>query len=135
MVGFLAPSRGVARTGRVLAIPKRGYARTASACAKKNHWNTEMKHQRHFERASDGDVALREVARISALISDLDRVVRILDSDIATEEERARMSNPFDASYPILARTLTARRDNLKGTIAALERRLAGLDRAEQVPA
>jgi hypothetical protein len=95
-----------------------------------------MKHQRHFERAGDGDVALREVARISALISDLDRVVRILDSDIATEEERARMSNPFDASYPILARTLTARRDNLKGTIAALERRLAGLlDRTEQVPA
>ena len=90
-----------------------------------------MIHQRHFGSASD--VALREVARISALISDLDRVVRILDCDIATEEERGRMSDPFDATYPILARTLTARRDNLKDTIAALEKRLAG--RIEQVPA
>jgi hypothetical protein len=96
-----------------------------------------MKHQRHFERASDGDVALRGVARISALISDLDRVARILDSDIATKEERARMSSPFDAAYPILARTLTARRDNLKETIAALERRLAPLTSAtdfRQIP-
>jgi len=93
-----------------------------------------MKHQRHFGSASD--VALREVARISALISDLDRVVRILDRDIATEEERTRVSNRFDAAYPILARTLAARRYNLKGTIAALERRLANLpaDQAELVP-
>jgi hypothetical protein len=93
-----------------------------------------MKHQRHFGSASD--VALREVARISALISDLDRVVRVLDSDIATEEERVRVSDPFDPTYPILARTLTARRDNLKDTIAALEKRLPGLlDQTEQVPA
>ena len=93
-----------------------------------------MKHQRHYGSASD--VALSEVARISALISDLDRVVRILDCDIATEEERGRVSDPFDATYPILARTLTARRDNLKNTITAFEKRLAGLlDRTEQVPA
>jgi hypothetical protein len=93
-----------------------------------------MKHQRHFGSASD--VALREVARISALMSDLDRVVRILDSDIATEKERVGVSDPFDPNYPILARTLTARRDNLKNTIAALEKRLPSpLDRTEQVPA
>jgi hypothetical protein len=93
-----------------------------------------MKHQHHFE--SGNDVALREVARISTLISDLDRVVRILDSDIATEEELARVSDRFDAAYPILARMLTARRDNLNDTIAALERRLVGLlERTEQIPA
>ena len=90
-----------------------------------------MKHQYHF--GSTSNVALNEVPRISALISDLDRVVRILDTDIATEEERAGVSAPFDATYPILASTLTARRDNLKETIAALEKRLAGvLDRTEQ---
>jgi hypothetical protein len=93
-----------------------------------------MKHQRHFESASD--VALREAAQIRTMIVDLDRVVRILDCDIATEEERTRVSNRFDAAYPILARTLAARRYNLKGTIAALERRLANLpaDQAELVP-
>ena len=61
---------------------------------------------------------------------------RLLDCDIATEEERTRVSNRFDADYPILARTLAARRYNLKGTIASLERRLANLpaDQAELVP-
>lgn len=91
-----------------------------------------MKHQYHFESAND--VALREVARISALISDLDRVVQILDSHIATEEERAGVSDPFEAAYPILARTLATRRDNLKETVAALELHLADLqDRTGQV--
>jgi septation ring formation regulator EzrA len=84
-----------------------------------------MKHQRHFERASN--VTSREAAQISKMISDLDRLVRILDCDIATEEERARVSDRSDAAYPILARVLAARRDNLRGTIAALEKRLANL--------
>ena len=81
-----------------------------------------MKHQRHFDAI---DVALRDVAQISALIDDVDRVVRILDCDIATEEERAGVSDPFNGAYPVLARSLAARRENLKRTIAALERRLA----------
>ena len=81
-----------------------------------------MKHQRHFERASD--VAIREAAQISTMISDLDRLVRLLDCDITTEEERARISDRSEPAYPILARTLAARRDNLRGTIAALEQRL-----------
>jgi hypothetical protein len=85
----------------------------------------EMRHQRHFERADD--VALREVARIITMISDLDRVVRILDCDIATEEERARISDRSDAAYPMLARTLASRRDNLRDTVAALKQRLADL--------
>jgi hypothetical protein len=93
-----------------------------------------MKYQRQFGSASD--VALREVTHISALISDIDRVVRILDGDITSEEERTRVSDPADPTYPILARMLTARRDNLKETISALEKRLAGLlGRTAQVPA
>ena len=82
-----------------------------------------MKHQYHFGSASD--VAVKEAARIRALISDLDRVVRILDSHIGAEEQRAAVFDPFEAAYPILARTMAERRDNLKETIAALELRLA----------
>ena len=81
-----------------------------------------MKHQHHFDPSS---VALREVAQISALISDLDRCSRLLDSEIVTEEERAGVSDPFNGAYPVLARSLTARRENLKRTIAAPEERLA----------
>jgi hypothetical protein len=65
------------------------------------------------------------------LIADLDRIVHILDCDIATEEDRARVSDHSDAAYPMLARTLAARRKNLKVTIAALQRRLAEIDPAQ----
>lgn len=94
-----------------------------------------MRHEHHFGSAND--VALKDVARISALISDLDRHVRILNHDIAAEEEHARVFDPFNAAYPILARTLATRRDNLKDTIGALEIRLASLlERPEQgIPA
>ena len=81
-----------------------------------------MKHQRHFERTSE--LAIREAAQIGTMISDLERLVRLLDCDITTEEERVRISDRSDPAYPILARTLAARRDNLRDTIAALEQRL-----------
>jgi len=61
------------------------------------------------------------------MISDLERLVRILDCDIATEEERARVFDRSDATYPALARTPAARRDNLRDTITALEHRLSNL--------
>jgi hypothetical protein len=84
-----------------------------------------MKLQRDFKTASD--TALREAAQISALISDLDRAVRIINQDIAAEEERARVSDRSNPAYPIFARMLTARRANLEETIASLERRVAAL--------
>jgi len=81
-----------------------------------------MKHQRHFEIARA--TVLREAAVIRTMMDDLNRTVRLLDCDIATEEERARIFDRSNSAYPILARTLAARRDNLRDTIAALERRL-----------
>jgi hypothetical protein len=80
-----------------------------------------MKLQRHFEIAST--TALREAAVIRTLIDDLDRTIQVLECDIATEEKRARVFDRSDATYPILARTLATRRDNLKVTIAALAQR------------
>ena len=82
-----------------------------------------MKSQHHFEIRCE--IEPREAAQIRTLIADLDRIVQVLTCDIATEEERARVFDRSDAKYAILARTLAARRDNLKDTIAALEQRLA----------
>jgi hypothetical protein len=56
-------------------------------------------------------------------LADLARTVQLIESDIATEEARAGVFNRSDVKYPILARTLIERRDNLKATIAALEQR------------
>jgi hypothetical protein len=89
-----------------------------------------MNHQRHFDTS---EVVLREAGQISTMISDLDRLVRLLDCDIAIQEERAGISDRSDVAYPILARTLRARRDNLRETVTALERRLSKLDQGEMV--
>jgi hypothetical protein len=86
-----------------------------------------MKHQRHFDTR---EAAYHEAIQIWKMIVDIDRNVRMLDCDIATEEERIGISDRSDVAYPILARTLATRRDNLKDTISALEQRLSGLDQA-----
>jgi septation ring formation regulator EzrA len=80
-----------------------------------------MKHRRHFEHGNRS----REALQTRSLIADIDRVVQIIDSDIAAEEENASVFDKSQAEYPMLARTLAARRDNLRGTIAALEKRLS----------
>jgi hypothetical protein len=82
-----------------------------------------MKHQRHFGTATPS----REAVQTRSLIADIGRIVQILDTDIAAEEEQARVFDPSQAEYPMLARTMAARRDNLRETIAALERRLSEL--------
>ena len=82
-----------------------------------------MKHQRHFGTAT----LSREAVQTRSLIADIGRIVQILDTDIAAEEEQARVFDPLQAEYPMLARTMAARRDNLRETIAALERRLSEL--------
>lgn len=93
-----------------------------------------MKHQRHFRNPNG--ILLREVERIDALIGDLGRRAQLLDGAIAAEERHALAFNPLDAGYPIFARTLAVRRDNLKATIATLEGRLATLqERAGEVAA
>ena len=87
-----------------------------------------MKHQRHFDTL---EVAQRDAVQICKMIANLDRSVKLLDCDIAAEEERARISDRSNAAYPILATTLATRRDNLRDTIATLERQLPKLDQAE----
>ena len=73
---------------------------------------------------------IRDVLVIQTMLEDLQRTVRILDCDIATEEATGRVSNASDPRYPMLAKTLTTRRDNLKSTIGALKERLGQLTSA-----
>ena len=85
-----------------------------------------MKRQRHFEIAEA--IVKRETTVIAAMMEDLRRTVAVLDCDVATEEERARVFDKSDPHYPMLARTLAARRDNLNRTVAALGQRLEAID-------
>ena len=84
-----------------------------------------MKQQRHSENLSGA--ATNQAESIGRMIEDMGRLVKVFDWDVGTEEERSQIYDPSDANYPILARTLAARRDNLKATIAALEARLSSI--------
>lgn len=58
------------------------------------------------------------------LIEDIRRVVDILNGDIADEETRCGILDHNRPEYPMRARALIARRDNLESTIASLEKRV-----------
>ena len=78
-----------------------------------------MKHQRHF-----GTTASQEAVKTRTLVADLNRIVQIINDAIDIEEQRAGVFDPLQAEYPMHARELAARRDNLAETIVALEQRL-----------
>ena len=86
-----------------------------------------MSMQPRFETA-------RETAVISKILADLVRTVQLIECEIAAQEERGGVSDQSDV-YPMLARTLIERRDNLKMTIDALEQRLAERAPHEQATA
>lgn len=67
-----------------------------------------------------GTAALNRL-QIATLIGDLSRTVDILTADIEHEEARAGVHDAADPAYPVLARSLRARRDNIRATIALLE--------------
>src|SRR5258708_682567 len=71
--------------------------------------STQMKHPRHLERAT----AARGALQIGELIADLDRIVHMLNSDIAAEEERAQEFDRCHPQYPILSRIPPPPPDNL----------------------
>jgi hypothetical protein len=59
--------------------------------------------------------------QIATLIGSLSRSVELLTVDIDHEETRAGVRDLSDRTYPVLARSLRERRDNIRATIASLE--------------
>ena len=59
--------------------------------------------------------------QIATLIESLLRSVELLIVDIEHEETRAGVLDLSDPGYPVLARSLRTRRDNIRATIASLE--------------
>ena len=84
-----------------------------------------MASQHHFELKSV--FASREATQIGTLIKDLSHRISIFECHIAAEEKETRIYDPAHFAYSVSARSLAARRDNLRVTIAALEERLARL--------
>jgi hypothetical protein len=59
--------------------------------------------------------------QIATLIGSLSRSVEMLTIDIEHEETQAGVRDLADPAYPVLARSLRVRRENIRTTIASLE--------------
>jgi len=64
--------------------------------------------------------------RIATLIADLTRTADILTANIEHEETRAGVRDVSDPTYPVLARSLRTRRENIGATIASLDALVQG---------
>lgn len=74
-------------------------------------------------RLEDPSPTLQDL-KTHRLIADIECVVAILSADIAEEEAATGVFDSTRAEYPILARVLAARRENLRSTIASLRQRM-----------
>jgi hypothetical protein len=68
--------------------------------------------------------------QIATLIESLLRSVELLTVDIEQEEARVGVRDLSDPTYPVLARSLRSRRENIEATIAALEAAVQGTPKA-----
>jgi hypothetical protein len=82
----------------------------------------------HGRKQKQIDTSQREAAQIRSMIASLNRTIASLDGSIAADLEKSHVRDPRHYAFPISARTMIARRDNLRSTIAALSDRLSKLD-------
>jgi hypothetical protein len=88
----------------------------------KRQAQNEVREQREIE-------AKRQTAiRLRMMIASIERDIANLDASISSELALARVRKPSHFAYPIAARTMQARRENLKATVTALSDRLALTD-------
>ncbi|MGO9420282.1 flagellar export protein FliJ [Roseiarcus sp.] len=73
----------------------------------------------------------RRVRQIELMVAEFVRISGELDREIATEEKRAGISDPRHFAYPTYARAASARRDNLKSSVAELAAQLEEAKAAE----
>lgn len=78
----------------------------------------------------------RQLAQIDMMISEFQRMVDDLESQIKFEEEKAGISDPSHFAYPTFAKAAVQRRDNLNESIRGLnEKRVVAqeaLDEADE---
>ena len=72
----------------------------------------------HFENIG------RKASQLRTMIEDLKRGILLLEAELAAVETFDRQANPTKSAYPIAARTMKARRDNLVRTVLLLQGKL-----------
>jgi hypothetical protein len=72
-----------------------------------------------FETLSNRRVQIQQ--RTERLVSDLHRLIQLLDCNIEFEEDRTGIFDLTNSNYSVTARQFRIRRDNLASTISKLE--------------
>jgi hypothetical protein len=90
----------------------------------------ELRAREAVRQQEKRDATHREIITIQSTIAWLCEAVSIVESNIAGEFEKSWIKDPKHFLFPIAARALTARRDNLKSTIESLMVRLERLSLA-----
>ena len=75
----------------------------------------------------------RMAIRLRMMIASIEQEIANLDASISSELALARVRKASHSAYPIAARTMHARRENLKATIAVLSDRYALTDPSEAI--
>ena len=104
---------------------RRNYPRRVRARFAKRVDGGEIRERREIE---NNRIA---AARIQDLIKGLECVVSSLNGSIDAVLEGVQVRDPSHFAYPIAARTMSARRDNIQGTIAVLSGQLAKINNAQ----
>jgi hypothetical protein len=88
----------------------------AVLCAETDQF-VERKMAKLHRSGNSQETAVTQAAVIGGMLNDTSVVPsRSSTSIFSTDEQRVRVFDVRDRAYPILARTLAARRDNLKGS-------------------
>jgi hypothetical protein len=86
-------------------------------------------------KEQEAAAALRQATRTRAMIANLELAISSLDASIEAELASARVRDPSHFGFPISARAMMARRENLTCTIAMLCKPLGDTDRVKQFAA
>ena len=70
------------------------------------------------------DEKRRRVTQIETMIAEFERMAGDLDREIATEEQKANISDPAHFAYPTYAKAAATRRDNLRRSARDLQGQL-----------
>jgi hypothetical protein len=102
-------------------------------------WSISMGHHSRFETTAKPHMsdshprratrARQDSLQLQKMIGDMRRFVAGLDAEIALEEDRVRVHDQSHYTYPITAKTMRTRRDNLMMTITALDGQLQAANR------
>jgi len=80
----------------------------------------------------ENDAARWRIAQIKVMISDLERTVSTLKTEIQDEQVRSGINDPTQFDYPTIATALIKRCGNAMRSIDTLRRKLPELDRVAE---